>query len=109
MRTINVEKRLGFAHSNIEKYHLDNTRFDRILWSDETSVTCFPKAKKIALWVHSSVPIDDRPTAPTVKNGEFSVMFWGRFSKGAWGQLVEVQGIINGQKYLELLQNVIEP
>ena len=33
-----------------------------------------------------------------VKNGGFSVMFWGCFSRIAWGPLIEVQGTINGAK-----------
>ena len=86
LRLANIDKRLAFAHREIESYHLDNSRFDRILWSDETSVSCYPK---ISVWGHLSVSKAERPKNLTVKNGGFSVMFLGCFSRIAWGPLID--------------------
>ena len=108
LRPTNIDKRLAFAHREIESYHLDNSRFDRILWSDETSASCYPKSTKISVWVHSSVSKAERPKNLTLKNGGFSVvlrLFFGY----RLGPLFEVQGTINGAKYLKLVQDVVKP
>lgn len=42
--------------------------------------------------------IDDR-LVPTVKHGDGSVMVWGSFSGSIVGDLVEIDGMLNGESY----------
>jgi len=91
------------------KAQIDPTLFTRILWSDETSVTAFPKNRKMTVWVHSTVRESDRPINPTVQGGGFSVMFWGCFSRGVVGKLTVCDGSINATEYKKLLEDVVIP
>ena len=41
--------------------------------------------------------------------GGFNVMFFGSFSKNAFGQLAQIEGKINAEKYIEMVKEYIEP
>jgi transposase len=43
------------------------------------------------------------------QNGGGGVMFWGCMTRRAWGPLTTVEGTINGDKYLQLLKDVVIP
>ena len=105
LRPINRQKRLSFAKMYVE----DMDSLDRIMWSDETSVTAYPTGRKIIIKVHSSTKETDLPFIPKVQKGGFSVMFWGCFTRYAKGPLTVVEGTIDGPKYLQLVQDIIIP
>lgn len=109
LREANIIKRIKFAHDQLARVRDDPEHFSKILWSDETSVTAFPKKRQLTIWVPRSMDKADRPINPTVQAGGFSVMFWGCFSKNHLGPLLEVQGKINGAVYLEMLKDDIVP
>jgi transposase len=52
---------------------------------------------------------DNLPLNPAVQGGGFNVMFFGSFSKRAFGQLAVIEGKIDAKKYIENVQNYIEP
>ena len=105
LRPMNRQKRLNFA-----KLYVDDVDFtNRILWSDETSVTAYPTQKKILIKVHSSSKESEIPFIPKVQQGGFSIMFWGCFSRYAKGPLRVVEGKIDSEKYLELVQETVMP
>jgi hypothetical protein len=105
LRPMNRAKRLGFA----QKYIEDWDSIYRVLWSDETSVTAYPTKREITIRVHQSCKDSDIQFIPKVQQGGFSVMFWGCFSRHAKGPLTVVEGRIDSQKYLELVQEVVMP
>ncbi|KAK6325838.1 hypothetical protein J4Q44_G00051800, partial [Coregonus suidteri] len=46
---------------------------------------------------------------PTVKHGRGSIMLCGCFSEAGTGRLVRIEGIINGAKYREILdENLLQ-
>jgi hypothetical protein len=105
LRPMNRAKRLAFA----QKYVEDSESLNRVMWSDETSVTAYPTKRQITIRVHQSCNDSDIPFVPKLQQGGFSVMFWGCFSRYAKGPLTVVKGKINGQTYLELVQDVVMP
>ena len=46
---------------------------------------------------------DPENTIPTVKHGGGSIMMWGRFSSSGTGQLVKINGIMDGALYHNIL------
>ena len=59
--------------------------------------------------VHHSVAHENLPLNPAVQGGGFNVMFFGSFSKNAFGQLAQIEGKINSEKYIEMVKQYIEP
>jgi hypothetical protein len=104
LRPMNRAKRLAFA----QKYIEDWDSIYRVLWSDETSVTAYPTKREITIRVHQSCKDSDISFIPKVQQGGFSVMFWGCFSRRA-NPLTVVEGRIDSQKYLKLVQEVVMP
>lgn len=102
----NVEKRLAFCESMRNK---DQSYWDRVIWSDETSVYKLPKSQELWIRVHSTEDDLNIPTNPQMHSGGFSVMFWGCFSKCGLGPLVALEGSMNSENYIELLQKHLLP
>ena len=102
----NQLKRVNFCRSMIEK---DASFWDRVIWSDETTVRQMPQGKDITVHVHLSTRSEDLPINPQVHSGGFSVMFWGCFSKMGLGTLVALEGSMNAAKYVQLLRDELLP
>lgn len=77
-----------------------------ILWSDETMVKAYPNGEAV---FYRSLEARNDVRAPRVQQGGTGQMLWGCVSFHAKGPLVAVDGIINGESYLSLLQNVVKP
>jgi transposase len=78
----------------------------RILWSDETMVKSHPNGE----WVFYRARRDQPDiVSPRVQQGGSGQMLWGCMSFYAYGPLRTITGKITGQKYLELLRDVVKP
>ncbi|KAI3659464.1 hypothetical protein MP638_004526 [Amoeboaphelidium occidentale] len=87
----NRKKRLVFS----EKHEDDDLQFwDHVVWSDEVLVHCTQKYWEI-------------PINPQVQQGGFKVTFWGAFSKYGIGPLVPIEGTLDKEKYIDLLDNYL--
>ena len=104
IRPANIEKRKAFAGLHIGK---DKNWWRNVMWSNETSIVCYPEAKNIQIWVHSSTLKDKKPSIPRIQEGGFKVMFWGSFSGHHCGPLRVVDGTLDSRKYLEILQEEV--
>ena len=71
-------------------------------------ISCYPHKRKMVVRVHSSEPDEILPLNPAVQGGGFNVMFFGSFSKNAFGQLAAIEGKINSEKYVEMVKEYIE-
>jgi len=98
--------RLEYARRHIE----DNpTKWDKILWSDETKIELFGVNSKKYVWRKKNTAFDPKHTIPTVKHGGGSIMLWGCFSSSGTGQLVKINGIMDGAVYRNILgQNLMK-
>ena len=103
LRDINRMKSLEFARFMIQK---SDAELNSILWTDETMVKAFPNGK--AVFFRANRNRSDI-ISPVVQQGGSGQMLWGCVSFHAYGPLIAVDGFINGDKYLELLKNVVRP
>ena len=102
----NVQKRFEFAVSTIEK---PAAYFDRIIWSDETTVRSHPTKNQLLFWHHSTHPDMQEVINGQVQGGGISVMFWGCFTSAGVGPLVALEGSLNQSKYIDLLEDYLIP
>ena len=109
LRQAHITKRLGFGKYVQEQLNNDHEFLNKILWSDETMISCYPHKRKMVVRVHHSVAHENLPLNPAVQGGVFNVMFFGSFSKNAFGQLAAIEGKINSEKYIEMVKEYIEP
>ena len=109
LREANVRKRFEFGKCIQEQLSNDHEFLNKILWSDETMISCYPHKRKMVVRVHASVDDENLPLNPAVQGGGFNVMFFGSFSKSAFGQLAVIKGKIDAKKYIENIKNFIEP
>jgi transposase len=96
----NRAKRVAFAK---EMLALSDEKLRNIVWSDETTVKSFPNGEIVHYW--GAAAADDRNdiVSPAVQQGGISVQFWGCMSFHAMGPLVEFEGWVNGDTYLDVI------
>ena len=83
--------------------------WDRVIWSDETTVRQAPKGNDVFVHVHQTTKDEDLPINAQLHTGGISVMFWGCFSKLGLGPLVALEGSMNAQRYIQLLEDTLLP
>lgn len=98
---VNMSKRLDFAQNHSTN---NDEWFDRIIWSDETTVRQCPQGKEQHQWAHINVKKENLPTNLQIHSGGFSAMFWGCFSSFGTGPLVSIEGSMNANTYIEVLE-----
>jgi transposase len=100
------QKRLEFA-----QYHENWTveDFKRVLWTDETKINHIGSDGKAYVWKERGEPLSDRITTPTVKHGGGNnLMVWGCMGWNGVGKLIEVQGKMNADQYVDILEEGVE-
>jgi hypothetical protein len=102
----NIFRRIVFANQHHEK---DDEFFKRIIWSDETSVSAYPKKCRYTIRVHNTLLADGRISVPSLQGGGFTVMFWGAFTAAGPGPLVPITGNITAASYIELVREHLLP
>lgn len=102
----NIQKRKDWCKIMIEK---PKEFWDRVIWSDETTVRQAPKGKDIFVHVHQTSNLENLAVNAQIHSGGFSVMFWGCFSKMGLGPLVALEGSQTAETYVELLKDVLLP
>jgi transposase len=77
----------------------------QVIFSDETKVNRLGSDGHLWVWKKPGGPLEDRAISPTVKHGGGSVMVWGCFTAQGVGYLTKIDGNMNGQLYLHILQD----
>ena len=77
----NVQKRHDWCKLMVEK---PAEFWDRVIWSDETTVRQAPKGKDVFVHVHQTTKKEDLPINAQLHTGGISVMFWGCWVWGYW-------------------------
>lgn len=97
----NRKKRLEFATEHVGK----NAAFwNRVLWTDETKVNFFGSDGRIKVWRKPLDALNVKNVVPTVKHGGGSVMVWGSMSANGVGTIHFIDGIMNADVYVDLLE-----
>lgn len=102
------EARLKFART-----HKDWTLNDwkRVVWSDETKINRFGSDGKQHCWVKDSgsSAFSKNLVRPTVKFGGGSIMIWGCMTYTGLGHMHEVDGKMNSDQYIHILEQDLLP
>ena len=104
--SINQENRLIWSKKFIEK---SSDFWDNIVWSDETMVRSNPQHKDLFFKARNGEIQRKNLVNAKSQNEGVRVMFWGCFSKHDLGPLVPIEGILNSEKYKELLEKYLVP
>ena len=96
-RRLIEKKRLDIIHA-----HHPPEFWRRLIFSDETQVQKSVNHKGNIVWRKSGTAFDVRNTNSLVKHPE-CMMMWGCFSHAGLGELVEVNGRINSEKYCDII------
>jgi len=84
-------------------------QWNKVIWSDESRFTLFQSDGRTRVWRFPKEKYDVNCVVPTVKHGGGGVMVWGCFTWDSLGPLVRVEGIINSQRYIDILNAHLIP
>ena len=84
-------------------------QWKKVIWSDESRFTLFQSDGRTHVWRLPKEKYDVNCIVPTVKHGGGGVMVWGCFTWDSLGPLVRVEGIINSQRYIDILNAHLIP
>jgi transposase len=106
LRPENKKRRLEWA-----KAHADWTAEDwrKVIFSDESPFTLFQEGGKIYVRRRPAEEFLEECIEPTVKHGGGSIQVWGCFNYGSKGPLYRIQGIMDGEKYRQILIHHMAP
>jgi transposase len=101
-----MEKRLKWAEE-----HIDWTVEDwkRVAFSDETPLCLFQSYGRKFVWVFPGEQYKPKNLNPTVKHGGGKIQIWGIFSWWGAGPLHWIDGIMDGEKYRQILIHHMSP
>lgn len=83
--------------------------WEKVLWSDESPFTLFVKGGKVYVRRRQWEAYAPCCMQPTVKFGGGHINVWGCFSSQGVGDLYQIEGIMDGKKYREILKNHMAP
>lgn len=102
LRTANKKKRLTWAR-NHEAWTTDDWR--NVLWTDESKFELIGSKRRVFVRRSAGEKMLPECVVPTVKHGGGSVMVWGCFSANGVGDLIRIDGILNKERYKNILQH----
>jgi transposase len=94
--------RLEFAR-RYENWTVDDWK--NVIFSDETKVNRVGSDGKKWVWKKPGSPLRDNHIQSTLKHGGGSMMVWGCFSARGVGDLVLIEGILNADLYVDILND----
>lgn len=100
LKPVHLKARIAFANRHMEK---ESVFWSRVLWTDETKIELFGHNNVSHVYREKRKALLPQNTVPTVKHGGGCLMFWGCFAASGTGRLVKIDGIMNKEKYIEIL------
>lgn len=76
----------------------------RVIWSDETKINRFGSDGKKYVWKKRQQPLLVREVDSTVKHGGGNIMVWACMGWNGVGIMVEVEGRMNADQYVHILE-----
>jgi transposase len=83
--------------------------WELVIWSDESRYLIFRNDSRQWIWRRPHEKYDVDCLLPSMKSGNQGVMVWGCFTQNVLGPLIEVNGTINGTKYIEIMEQNLLP
>jgi transposase len=80
-----------------------------VIWSDESRFKIFRSDGPTRVWRKSGERYKIENMRPSVKHGGGGIMVWGCFSGKGLGPLVKVEGKMNNQDYIKILERNLLP
>lgn len=101
LRPQNKVKRLDWGRE-----HQDWTLTDwsKVLWTDESKFEVFGQKRRVYVRRSAEEKMLPSCVVPTIKHGGGSIMVWGCFSSAGVGDLIRIDGIMNKEKYRQILE-----
>ena len=81
----------------------------RVTWSDETKINRIVSDGRQWVWKKTGEGFIEREVQSTVKFGGGNIMVWGCLGWEGVGRLVEVEGKMNTEQYVDILENNLLP
>jgi len=100
------QKRLAFALKYREWTVED---WKRVIWSDETKINRFGSDGRQWVWKPKGQGLIAREVQGTVKHGGGNIMVWGCMGWNGLGHLAEVEGRMNADQYVAILEGHLLP
>uniref|UniRef100_A0A803JMP8 Transposase Tc1-like domain-containing protein n=1 Tax=Xenopus tropicalis TaxID=8364 RepID=A0A803JMP8_XENTR len=103
LKKTHVQARLKFANEHLNDSVSD---WEKVLWSDETKIELFGINSTRCVWRKKNAAYDPQNT---VKHGGGNILLWGCFSAKGTGQLIRINGKMDGAMYREILNDNLLP
>lgn len=105
LRPSHVEARLACAK---EWLFMDELSCKKIIFSDESKFNLFGSDGKPFTWREPADKLKNSNVIKTLKYGGGSIMVWGCFSYHGVGKLVLIDGIMTGERYVDILSRSLK-
>jgi hypothetical protein len=96
------KKRLAFAFK-YKEWTIEDWK--RVIWSDETKINRIGSDGRQWAWKQVGQGLVEKEIKKTVKHGGGNIMVWGCMGWNGVGQLVEVEGRMDANQYVDILDN----
>ena len=101
----NKEQRLGFALQYISE---DNEFWRKVIFTDEKTFSTSDQTQK-HVYRLKNTRYEEKNISTNRRSGRIDLGFWGWVSGDVVGELVPIEGKFTGEKYLEILEQVLIP
>jgi transposase len=81
----------------------------RVIWSDETKINRFGSDGREWVWKQKGEGLIEREVQGTVKHGGGNIMVWGCMGWNGVGRLAEVEGRMDADQYVSILEDHMLP
>ena len=98
------KKRLAFA---LKHQHWTVEDWKRVIWSDETKINRMGSDGQEYVWKRAGEPLGEREIKGTLKFGGGNLMVWGCMGWNGVGILCEVEGRMNAEQYISILEECL--
>lgn len=106
---INEQQRINRLNWCIERKDWSIRKWKNVIWSDESRFTLFKTDGPGRVWRTPGTRYNIENISPTIKHGGGGIMVWGCFSGKGLGPLIKVEGKMNSQDYIQILELQLLP
>lgn len=84
-------------------------QWNKVIWSDEASVSLASKDGRLRLWVRSRARVLKALVSPSVQGGGGRILVWGAIWRGGRSPLHVTKETMTSERYIQVLQQYICP